>query len=404
VKNSGNVWAFLLVVVVVAVSLSINARAQLSETDVHDFSDTGDGSEPTTGLIFDKSGNLYGTTSGTAFELSPVSGGGSNFQTIYGFTSSSEAFVPSSALTMDTEGNLYGVSYYGGTNNLGTVYELALAGGIWTQTVLHSFGSGGDGANPQGNLVFDVHGNLYGTTTARTVFELSPSAGSWNIKVLHTFAGSDGSNPGSNLLIDSTGNLYGSARTGGSGDCALGNGCGTVFRLRHFGNSWSFNVLYAFAGTKGSGPQSLVMDGTGNIYGAAQSGGNTQCSQGCGVVFKLTPNAKGTWKQTVLHSFIGQGPNGMNPASLTFDSLGNLYGVTNATNLKNTGGTVFEISPATGGGWTFTRLFAFDKTHGWAPNGIIPDTQGNLFGTTGEGGAHGFGVLFELSPPGDAKK
>jgi len=186
------------------------------------------------------------------------------------------------------------------------------------ETVIYSFQGGNDGENPLGGLIFDSAGNLYGTTaiggssSAGTIFELSPSGNNWTETILHTFQGSDGSFPTGNLTADQSGNIYGAAESGGA------DGGGTVFELSHPG-SWTFNVLYSFP--RPGGPAGgLVFDGSGNLYGTTEAGG----AYGDGTAYKLTPS-NGSWAETDLHDFDGSDgvyPNG----GLVFDSAGNLYG------------------------------------------------------------------------------
>jgi uncharacterized repeat protein (TIGR03803 family) len=277
----------------------------------------------------------------------------------YTFTSN-EFFPAPSSLIVDADGNLYGTTYEGGPHNVngGTVFKLTEMCGGWTAKVLHNFGSGTDGFNPSASLIFDAKGNLYGTTlnggahSQGTVFELSPAVeGGWTEKILHSFEESNGDGvlPQANLVFDAAGNLYGETTQGG-----------TI---------------------------------------------------GWGTVFELSPTVEGGWTEKILHSFGSLAlDDGYQPSGgLIFDAEGNLYGTTQQGG-NGHGGTVFELSPKADGGWTSGVLHHFGFAGG-RPNaggstpesGVIFDAEGNLYGTTYQGGpgksCGGCGVVFELTPP-----
>jgi uncharacterized repeat protein (TIGR03803 family) len=329
-----------------------------------------DGTSPTGGLIFDSVGNLYGTTQtggnfsstcvsytcGTIFKLSPASDGSWTETILYKFLSQSttDGFNPSAALVFDDAGNLYGTTTSGGTYSGGTVFKLTPSStGPWTESVLHNFGSIGDGANLFGTLIFDKHGNLYGTTRiggasyGGRVFELSPpanSTGPWAETVLHDFTGgNDGNSPVANLIFDDEGSLYGTGKMGGPYNA------GVVFKLTQSGGTWTETVLHNFVGGNGDGgfPVSgLIFDSAGNLYGTSLGGGiySGDCYFGCGILFRLTESSQGQWQERVLHRFTG-GIEGSQPvAPLLRDSLGNLYGTTSSDG-AGAGGSVFEIRP-----------------------------------------------------------
>jgi uncharacterized repeat protein (TIGR03803 family) len=319
-----------------------------TEKVLHSFSGGADGTHPYAGLIFDAAGNLYGTTDlggaygyGTVFELTPAAGGTWTEKVLHNFNNDgTDGIEPLAPLIIDAAGNLYGTTYQGGAyNSYGTVFELTpAAGGTWTEKVLHSFGSGTDGLIPYGGLIFDAAGNLYGTTAyggtndLGTVFELTPAAGgTWTEKVLWSFGNStDGAYPWAGLIFDGAGNLYGTTSGGGT------YGHGTMFELMPAaGGTWTEQVLHNFgSGTDGSLPQaSLILDGAGNLYGTTNDGG----SYGGGTVFRF--NTQG---EVLLQSF--SGTDGANPyAGLILDAAGNLYGTTVAGGTSNQG-TVFEIT------------------------------------------------------------
>lgn len=346
---------------------------------------------------------------------------------LYAFQSVPDGSLPSGSLIADSSGNLYGTTVEagnGGGNCLlgcGTVFQLVPNGsGGWTENVLHSFTGGSDGAQPQGSLILDSAGNLYGTafqggiscTLAGSagcgvVFELSPSGGgSWTETVLYNFTGGkDGALPLAALTFDAAGNLYGTASSGANKIGFLYGG--SVFQLVPGSSGWTEHTLYDFHGADGQAPAStLVFDGAGNLYGTTQEGGTT-CSGGCGVVFKLTPTSSGPWTEKVIHYF--NNTNGSGPYSgVTFDAAGNLYGTTveggNQRDCTNGCGTAFELSPTSSGNWKQTRLYNFHNTDGRNPYaGVIVDASGNLFGDTNEGGDlsctnAGCGVVYKLTP------
>jgi len=219
-------------------------------------------------------------------------------------------------------------------------------------------------------------------------------------KVLHNFgSGRDGRYPLSSLILDAGGNLYGTTYGGGS------QGLGTVFETSPNGSGgWTTSVLHNFRGAPdGAYPfAGLVMDSAGNLYGTTFSGGNSSidCSGGCGTVFEISPNGSGGWTTTVIHNFNGVG--GQWPfAGLVLDGAGNLYGTTGAGGSHGFG-VVFEMSPDGSGGWTTAVLHNFGGGNdGQNPKaGLSFDGAGNLYGTTTGGGLTFLGVVFEMSPNG----
>ncbi|HEY1707104.1 MAG TPA: choice-of-anchor tandem repeat GloVer-containing protein [Rhizomicrobium sp.] len=322
-----------------------------------------------------------------------------------------------------------------------------------TFKVLYAFsGKGNDGKYPQGSLLRDASGNLYGTASQGgrglqgTVFKLSPDL---KLTVLHAFRGSDGSSPSANLIADSAGNLYGTTADGGV-RCSF-FGCGTVFKLSPGG---THTVLYAFKGNPSDGAKDgsqpfggLALDGRGNLYGTTESG----FLDGNGIVFKIKPN--GT--ERLYHKFqtyLRDGENSV--SSVTFDAQGNLFGTTSMGG-DNGVGTVFRIAPdksetlfslkaaaipyanviadqagnlygtSIGGGFGCdcgtiykvsagfpieTVLYVFKGgTDGQSPRGeLVRDAKGDLFGTTSQGsgsgcGGTGCGTIFRLKPDGTFK-
>ena len=330
---------------------------------------------------------------------------------LHSFSKGSDGNFPDrGSLVFDSSGNLYGTTNLGGTNSLGTVFELSpKAGGGWKETVIYNFDNGDAGNSPQGGVILESNGALFGTTysggshNGGTVFKLIPhSDGTWTEKVLHSFGqGSDGYAPIAGVTVDSAGNLYGTTVYGG----AFSEG--TVYKLTPDGDgNWSEKILHNFDnnGTDGADPYGVViLDSAGDLYGTTYYGGTNTCGgPGCGIVFELSPGAAETWNETVLHNFNFDGTDGQNPAAgLLLDSGGNLYGSTTGGG-ANDEGAVFELKAKSGGGWTEKVLHSFDITDGYHPYApLVLDSAGNLYGTTFSGGAYSSGVVFELMPQGD---
>ncbi len=170
------------------------------------------------------------------------------------------------------------------------------------------------------------------------------------------------------------------------------------------GGRWNEKVLHSFCSqancVDGYHPDAgLIFDAADNLYGTTAYGGTySDCQYGCGTAFELTPTAGGGWTETVLHSF-GNGSDGNSPlAGLVFDAVGNLYGTTVGGGTNTYYGTVFELTPTAGGGWTEQVLLSFNGSNGRDPfAGLIFDAAGNLYGTTFNGGS-GVGTVFELTP------
>jgi uncharacterized repeat protein (TIGR03803 family) len=371
------------------------------------------------GLTFDAAGNLYGTTQqggnislcggggcGTVFMLAPDGNGKWVYHVLYSFTGFPDGQDPVAGLIVDKNGTLYGTTSQGGgssycPNGCGTVFALMRNHGKWTEQVVYTF-NGKDGASPVASLIHDARGNLYGTTsglgTSRlsgTVFELMPeSGGTWKEKTLHKFTGGiDGGEVLASLIFDSAGNLFGTTAIGGA------HREGTVFELMpESDGSWKEKVLYSFTGSSdGGGPSaSLVFDSTGNLYGTA-GGGTSQA----GVVFRLTPKAGGSWQENVLHQFTGNA-DGAYPSNLIFDTIGNLYSTTlyGGDNKCDRGcGVVFRLEPGSKGSWHETVLHSFSDSPGANSfAGVIFDAVGNLYGTTYGDGYQTRGSVFNLTP------
>jgi uncharacterized repeat protein (TIGR03803 family) len=304
-------------------------------------------------------------------------------------------------LAVDGSGNLYGTTTSGGTLGYGTVFELVNSQGTYSERVLHSFTrSTVDGAYPYGSLTMDISGNLYGTTyqgganDAGTVFELVNSSGTYNEMMLHSFtnSGADGGYPAAGLVMDaSSGNLYGTTNQGGA------YAVGIVFELVNSAGTYNERILHSFTNSGGDGGYpyaGLLMDGSGNLYGTTTNGG----ASGAGTVFELV-NSSGSYSEAVLYSFTNSGGDGGYPyAGLLMDGSGNLYGTT--INGGASGfGTVFELVNSSG---TYSETVLHNFTKPGSGDGanplaaVIMDAKGNLYGTTSLGGASGYGTVFEL--------
>ena len=262
---------------------------------------------------------------------------------LHTFKDGNDGAEPEAGLLLDG-GVLYGTTYRGGDrDDGGTVFTLTPTG---QYSIIHRFALHlpfGQRANPEGTLVRDSAGNLFGTTLEGgplhkgRVYELSASG---QVTILHTFiGGSDGQFPHAGLLRDAAGNLYGTTEAGGNSFCE-GGGCGTVFKIDR-GNKES--VLYAFVGGNADGNDpygGLVRDRQGNLYGTTMGGGTSNCvGEGCGIVFKI--DAKG--HETILHRFT-EGADGGHPAgTLLQGSDGSFYGTTDSGGKVDAGGTVFKI-------------------------------------------------------------
>jgi uncharacterized repeat protein (TIGR03803 family) len=316
----------------------------------------------------------------------------------------SNGSAPNGSLISDKAGNLYGTTSAGGADGDGTVFKLTpSASGKWAETVLYSFNNI-DGANPEGSLVFDNAGNLYGTASnggahsSGVVFELSPATnGTWTEKVLYALNGLDGSHPFGSLTLDAHGNLFGTAWQGGNyaGECLYG-GCGTVFELTPAGDgTWSGSAIHVFDGADGSGPFSnVIFDSAGNLYGTTSG----LLSNYMATAFKLTPGANGEWTETVLYTFNGAG-GAQIYSGLTLDKAGSLYGTLWSGGTHATGG-VFKLTPGKSGQWTETLLHSFNGKDGsFAYAGVVFDASGNLWGTSSGYGSD-LGSVYELIPNG----
>ncbi len=291
---------------------------------------------------------------------------------------------------------------------------------------LYSFPTAKQGYLPNGNLVFDSVGNLYGATMfgggygttcdpfyqyCGAVFELSPpkkKGGNWAEKVLHGFkAGTDGANPNGGLVIGTKGAIYGTTSTGGF-NCPhhSGQGCGTAFKLTPTtkSGSWGESILHRFkAAPDGSSPAAgVIFDGEGELYGTTEGGGGGNSS---GTVFKLIPNANGSWTEHILYSFQDGNDGGQPRGSVVLNTEGDIYGTASIIGSRR-GGTMFRLRPGTGGSWDFAVLYDFagDPDAGYPVGDLVFGKGGDIFGVTQLGGngqncgTGNCGTVFAIQP------
>jgi len=382
---------------------------------LYSFSNGFDGESPYQPPTIDSQGNLFVSTNSTfaanygnqilniEFELSPAGAGKWRASVVHDFPSSPDGFNPVSSLVRDSAGNLYGTTPAGGDYGWGTIFEVTPAGSASTTKTLYSFLGTSDGALPRAGLALDSAGNLYGVAQfggsfkcpagCGTVFKLSPaSGGQWNYSVLHTFKNAqDGAGPTAGVILDAAGNVYGTSQGGTNTTNCGGGGCGIVFKLTPTSQGeWTPHLIFAFSGSIGTGGRpaygTVVMDPSGNLYGVTEDGGTSSY----GIVYMLSPQPSGPWKETVLYNVASN--EAYSQGTLVLDHAGNLYGTTEGGGTYGYG-TVFELSPSGSGLWTKTTLFSFNggSTGGNLHGGVVFDSAGNLFGVSSS-------IAFELSP------
>lgn len=313
-----------------------------------------DGGIPYARVTIGPDGALYGTTRiggfgegcredhgcGTVYKLQPQFGGGWKETVIFKFGYFDGDHPSYGDVVFDRAGNLYGTTQVGGADLQGAVYKLSPGTGGWTESVIYNF-SGADGSAPLSGPVFDAAGNLYGSTSAGgasnwgVVYRLQPAGSGWAGSVLHSFQGVDGVTPTSSIVLDGGGDLFGVTQAGGS------TGGGTAFELTSAAQGvWNISTLIAFkaAGTQGS-YRTLARDACGNFYGTTTADGLYHQ----GSVFKLT-FANSVWNYSSLHDFTG-GADGAYPYGvLSFDAAGNIYGTASGGGMYGNG-VVFQITP-----------------------------------------------------------
>ena len=409
-RSTSFVFALVATFFLVA-SLSYSAQSQ-TYTVIHNFTGGQDGGQPAAGPTLDASGNLYGTTFSGGNKSDCASGCGAVYKLthhssswvlspLYSFTGAGDGALPEyGAVTLGPDSAPYGTTSSGALDESGTVFNVRPRATAcptticpWMDNTVHQFGTGNDGLQPLGSVIFDAAGNLYGTTYLGgasgmgTVFEATRSGQNWTESVIYNFAGSsDGANPVAGLTFDSAGDLYGTTYSGGA------NGWGTVFKLSPSGSGWTKTVIYNFQNANdGRAPTGgVIFDQVGNLYGGTVFGG----ANSGGVVYELSPSG-GNWTLTTLYSFSGvAGPYN----NLTFDASGNLYGTTYRDG-ADLAGSVFKLTQS-GGNWTFTDLHDFTDGNdgGYPTSSVAVDAHGDVYGTASSGGSSGQGVVFEITP------
>jgi uncharacterized repeat protein (TIGR03803 family) len=386
---------------------AVGASAASTTKIIYTFSGGADGEYLDTDLVADSAGNLYGSTvqggsgSGTVFRLAPSASGWTH-TVLYAFSGGADGAEPYKGVTLDAQGNLYGTTVAGGGScGCGVAFKLTNSGGIWTESVLHTFTGGNDGSGPGSGLTFDKAGNLYGMTPTGgkysfgVIYQLKPSTtGNWTFRVIHAFTGGADGSSGSagRFILDHAGDLYGVATVGGA------NGNGVAFKLHQSQTgAWRLKPLYAFkAQPDGVFPYGgLIFDKLGNLYGTTYYGG----TNGVGTVYKLT-HANRSWTETVLYSFKGT-PDGSSPIStLIADKAGNLYGTTSDGGTSGGYGIIFKLAPGSNNTWTESVVYRFPGQPGAsrAYNGMVADSAGNFYGATTHGGPTDDGTIYKFKP------
>jgi uncharacterized repeat protein (TIGR03803 family) len=385
-------------------------------------------------LLLGPGGVLYATpsevnfTGGTVLELKPPSAGKTVWsQTVLHRFSGypKDGNTLQGAVIADKNGNLYGTTGQGGANNQGVVFKLtkpAPGKTVWVETILYSFGAKkNDASQSRAPLVFDTHGNLYGTTIyggasgrcgdtgCGTVFKLAPPVAgktTWTETVIHSFgvAVNDGQLPElGGVSIDAKGNLYGTAGNGGLYKA------GMAFKLTPppaGKTAWTETTMVNF--TNYGGPNSgLIMDKAGLLYGALSGGTN-----GNGSIYRLTPPAPGktAWVETILYDF--QTFNDCNHpySTLLMDKDGSLYGTAHDAGATPPSGTVdgcvYSLKKS-GANYKEEILYNFHAASGSTPKqgsnpwgALVADAKGVLYGTTSSGGSNELGTVFKLTGSG----
>lgn len=398
------------------------------ETVLHSFS--GPGAAPDFGMIRDKDGTLYGTTiygghGGDVFRLTPR-GSVYDFRVIYQFRGGADGNVPE-GVAIGRDRAFYGVTFAGGVpgnggTGWGTVFKLTIKRSKYTKTTLYAFRGYPDAGQPNGPIVIDSSGTIYGSSqfggasNNGAVFKVAPSGSGYSESLIYSFPGSTGGQmPEAGVAIDKSGDIYGTTGYGGSfnGLCGSEGGCGIVFKVAKTRSGYTEKTIWAFEGKPNDGEMPYgvptVDDRTGAIYGTTYYGG----AQFDGTVFRLVPSGSG-YDENVLHSFTG-GSDGFLPQSgLLIEPGGTVYGTASlgGGGCRGIGcGTIYAITPAHSG-YSFRTLYSFQEPlHGADPEQthLMNDGSGAILGTTrsggsathcydgGPGGAKGCGVVFKLN-------
>lgn len=385
------------------------------------------GYSPGKGISMDSYGRIYGTTQyggddncdgggpagcGVVFRFEK-SGSGWIYTPLYEFTKQYSPFPMYAGVPSVANGRVYDVTFLGGEYSNGMVFDLrpgtTSAAPMTAPWAFHSdyqFTGNNDGGGPStlSPLIFDSQGDLYGaavgggTSNGGVIYELTPAGNGWIQQVLYDFTGcADGAFP-NGIVFDNQGNMYGATAGGGSAQCGSGNGCGTIFELKPTQSGWTETTLHAFSnGVDGCASGPLFRDPGGNLYGITTEGGPDNNG---GTVWELSP-ASGSWRFSVLHAFNFATVSDYGPFAPTMDAVGNLWGVSNWGG-ANESGMLFRLTPSDGV-WTFTDVYDFaprgGEGAGCYPEGTpILDTSGDLYGVTELCGAFGEGTLWQYVP------
>lgn len=409
-----------LAAIATVVLLSSAAATAQTETILYNFGAPPIGvtlDRPATALVADPAGNLYGSAmyggpdkAGGTFELNRHTAAGEPwaYSTLYSFSRQSGQYP--SGVVFDRSGNLYGTTQSGG-KGFGVAFMLTPAGTSASETVLYEFQNNLDGSQPQSGLILDTSGNLYGTTSrggevqGGTAFKLTPPATSgapWTKTIIHSFGNNPatqpyagGCHPLGSLTQGPRGTLYGVTFS-----CGV-SGKGVVFQLTPPASGtgeWQETVLHSFGGAgDGATPQSGVVVGKGGIlYGSTMNGG----ANGFGIVYQLVPPAikNGAWTENILYSFADGDDGGYPFSPVSIASDGSLYGT---TSVSGSGlGVVYKLTPPASAGmpWTESVVYGFTGgADGGRPISSVLLLGGALFGTTTQGGAHNQGVAYEIT-------
>jgi uncharacterized repeat protein (TIGR03803 family) len=335
-------------------------------------------------------------------QITGVAAPAPTFTTLHSFDYA-DGYNPIGGLVQAADGNFYGTTFFGGANYAGTVFKITPSG---TLTTLYSFCKRRhcpDGELSTAALVQATNGNFYGTTYrggvlgAGTVFKITPSG---MLTTLYKFCSqsncTDGLAPHGGLIQATDGSLYGTTVDGGSSTYCGNNGCGTVFKITPNG---ALTTLHSFDGADGASPAAgLVQASDGNLYGITSGDG----ANGDGTVFTITRSGM----LTTLHNF--DGTDGSSPeAALVQATDGNFYGTTYGGGATGNG-TVFKITRSGKLTMLYSFCSQFNCTDGVNPYArLIQATDGNFYGTTYGGGAvdtcnppYGCGTVFAITPSG----
>lgn len=427
-----NTYALSLIALLLATAVAVLPAQAQTYTVLHDFTAAPDGALPNP-IIRDAHGNLFGTTKdgglpscglGTCGTVYKIDSAG-NYTILYDFEGGGNGSNPDAGLVSDAAGNLYGTTQGNGFIGGASVVFKVDPNGQETTLLVADTANAGSLDSP---LAVDAHGNLYGMSPfggepncgwnsnglgCGTLFRLTPNG---KFTVLHVFDGTDGMQPEGGVVLDGKGNLYGSANFGGERSCESAGygyfepGCGTIYKLDSSGN---FTVLHTFGGKgDGSFPLGVIIDSAGNLYGIAQNGGDITGDYiyGLGTVFKV--DTSGNF--SVLFTFApcneppcsgGQVRNAVYASHLIEDSRGNLYGLEQFNNCAKAGGCLFRIDPK----GNITDLYDFEGENegpdGSTPMGVVFGSNDDVYGSMFIGGAsngggdctYGCGTVFHLS-------